>query len=172
MGVGLTLLTMFQCQNDPEKEYITKTDTVTTTTVVHDTVTVHKPKLVHDTAFVVYDVDRDRFIHDELYKMRFYERTYRDTNMIIRVQDSIVGYLMDRNVAYRILLPIKRVDSVFITKSSVKPFKYEIKGGLDLTKTNAFISTDLEVNRHTFQVGYDPFNKQAKLGYKYTIFRK
>ena len=175
--IGIALIATFLLGRSctPEPQIIEKV-THTSDTIYPDTVVVYEPQPypVHDTVIEVYPypIPPDSFTMAEFFKMRFYKRSYRDSNVVIDVEDSIVGYLMARKIGYRLFVPLKVVDTITIEKYAQNGYKYEIKGGLDLMRTNTFIGIDVDVKKHTFGVSYDPFNKAGLIRYRYTLFRK
>jgi hypothetical protein len=176
--IGLVVISFLagkQCSS-ADNEIITK-ETVTHTrdTIwAKDTTYVPKPYPVHDTEYVLvpYDIQFDSLKMKAAYQLRYYKKSYQDDNVFITIEDTILGYLMGRNVSYKLFVPLKIVDSVKIEKVSLKAPKWEIRGGFDITPRDLYLTGEYAKDRHNFSVGIDPFNKTGKLGYKYTLFRK
>lgn len=175
--IGVLLLGAFllgrQCSNKPKVIENTKTETIhKTDTIYPDTVFKRVPKLIHDTMWMVYDIPVDSVKLKNIYKVRTYTSTYRDSSIIVNVSDSILGYHLSQRVNYRLFVPKVIYDSTTITKTSLIAPKWEFKGGIDATPRNMFIDFELEKGRWSYNGGYDPFNKQVKAGVKYTISRR
>lgn len=178
VGAAIVLIFWKGCTPEPGTEYIDrvvhKTDTIWGDTSKVEPMVKWKTK--HDTEYVVYPIplitDEDTLRMREMYKMRYYENTYRNSKAVVTVQDSVIGYLTAQKVLYKNLAPERIVDSTTITKVSVMAPKLEIRGGIDLTKTNAYLGVDLGIKKHTIGVAYDPLNKQGLIRYRYTLFRR
>jgi hypothetical protein len=177
IGVVLTLIMFKGCFN-PEPEVVT-TVVTKTDTIWGDTITlkgIDRWRTKHDTEYVVYPIPiitkEDTLRMMEMYKMRYFERSYRNDKAHIVIQDSILGYLMDQKVLYRNLAPDKIVDSTLVEKVSYKPFKHEISGGIQVNTNQLYITGEYKKDKDAYSLSYDPFNKQILVGYKRTLFRR
>lgn len=110
----------------------------------------------------------------ELYRFFVYKDSIEDKN--IKIYSTIVTQgktLSSFKPKYKLKVPLTiidsvktlRVDSVFITKSS----KYQISAGLIASSKMLAPMLDLSINRSTYSVGYDPFNKTPVIGFKYKL---
>lgn len=177
LGIVAILLFLFgyQCGRDNTS----KTDSKTIT----DTLIVHKVDTIRDTTTIVKiktkPIIKDSFIPDTIYKdlnyVRTYENTYRDSNIVINSVDTVVGYQLAKILNYKLLVPYKIYDStiVKITKDSLifKPSKYELHIGLLASPKMLAPKLDISINRSTYSLGYDPFNKTPIIGYSYRLWR-
>lgn len=153
-------------------------------TVTHDTiwpdtakVEVPKPYPVHDTVEILqpYEIPLDTLKLRAFFQKRHYERSYKSKDVEVIVDDTIVGYLFDQKVSYKLFKPLSIVNSTLTSikyqDTVIKAPKWEFKGGIDLTPKNMYVGVDLEVNKDQYGVAYDPFNKQFKVLYRRTLFR-
>lgn len=179
--IGICLAIAFfagkQCgdRTDIEAPIGLRVDTIhTRDTIWPDTIKVYVPKRItkYDTQYVYYEIPPDTVQLEQLYKVRGYERTYRDSNMKVTVKDSILGFLMGQKVDYRLFVPLEIRDTIRIEKVSYKPFKWQFAPGIEATPKNIYFGADLQVNRTIYSGAYDPYNKQVKVGIKYVLFRK
>ncbi len=169
----------YQCgnsKNTPKNDLEAIRDTISIHTVdtLIDTLTVFKTKekrvFVPEYEFIV--IPPDSFTLAEFYKKRHYKDSYRDSNIQVQIEDTILGYLLHRKVNYRLFVPLRIYDStkVQITTSYPKLPKYQFSIGIDATPKNIFIGADLNINRTIYSIGYDPINKAPKIGLKYTLW--
>lgn len=109
------------------------------------------------------------------FNKRFYKNNYRDTNGVYTVEDSIIGYLIHQRLYYRDFKPISIINStiipVAVQDGTTVAKRWEFRGGIDATPKNLFLDVEYQKDRLSYSGGYDPFNKQAKVGLKYTFAR-
>lgn len=164
------------CGNTP------KTDLKTIT----DTLIVHKIDTIRDTVSIVkikikpilkdsIKIQLDSSLFKGLSYKRIYENTYRDSNIVINSQDTVIGYQTSKIINYKLLVPYKIYDStiVKITKDSLiyQPSKYQLSAGIISSPKMLAPVIDFSVDKWSFMTGYDPFNKQILVGGKYRIYR-
>jgi len=107
-----------------------------------------------------------------LLRKRFYTDSYKDSNLLVNINDSIIGYLTHRKVDYKLYVPLKIYDStttIINNKIPILP-KYQLKVGLTVNPRGLAPNVDLSIKRNTYSISYDPFNKIPYIGYKYTIW--
>lgn len=175
--IGTFLLGTQTCKNK-EIKYISKVET-THDTIWPDTTKIEVPKsyMIHDTFKMIeyYEIPQDSIQLQVFFQKRAYERSYKDKNIEILVQDTIVGYLIGQKTSYKAFKPISIVNSTITTVKSPDTLKiapkWEFKAGTDITVKNLYLNVELELNRNSYNIGYDPFNKQIRIGYKRTLFR-
>lgn len=159
-----------------------KNDTIVKTdTIWPDTMKIEVPKpypIKGDSILIEIPVEIpiDSVALKMFFNKRFYKQNYKDSGGVYTVEDTVIGYLLHQKLYYRSFKPLSIINSTVTTVKpldTVKVFKkWEIRGGLSATPRNMFIDLEYQKNRISYDFGYDPFNKQAKVGLKYTIFKK
>ena len=151
---------------------ITKIDTLKYTDTLMYPVPVQILKPVYDsiidTVYVVQDY----------YTGKIYEYDFKDTNIkfhagIIIHKNSLVSFIPEYEI-YRKTITTTNTIQV------VKPPKFALSVGADVgaiidsarLRALFFISASIQNGFNQYEVGYDPFNKAVKVGYKYTIIYK
>lgn len=155
------------------------------TTVVHDTIygdtvtvkSAGKPYAVHDTTWKVYTQEIDTVKLNEFFMVRGYSRTYKLGNLAyVEINDSVVGYLLSQKTNYRPIAPLAVTNSTLVSvkpQDSVKVAKkWELRASIDATPKNLFLGLEYQKDRLSYAVAYDPFNKQPKVGLRYTFIRR
>ena len=177
IGAAITLAFILGKSCSPDCPKVIETITThKTDTIWGDTITKVKlkPYKVHDTIIKSVPIPLDSNELAEFFKMRGYNTTYRDSNIEVEVYNEVVGYKIAENINYRLLKPLIIRDSIFTLNTiegPVKAPKYVLGIGADFTPKNLYLGAQLGVKRNNFDLAYDPFNKQVKIGYRYTIFR-
>jgi hypothetical protein len=170
-----------RCGVDSVKIPVYTQDTITLTdTIYPDTTKIEVPKPYYvkgDTVLleIPVPVPIDTFALKMFFAKRFYKNNYKDSNGVYTVEDTVLGYLLHQRLYYRDFKP------TIINNSTITPVpvldtlktakKWEIRGGIDATPSNVYLGLDYQRDRLSYSAGYDLFNKQTKIGIKYTIFR-
>lgn len=126
-----------------------------------------KSKIVHDTAYKVVYMDST-----ECNTVRFYEDSTITDRYNIYSKKYIQGKFLTEARSVKLKVPLIIKDSVVIKKDSLifKPAKYEVKVGV-LASFNMLAPVgELSINKCSYLLGYDPFNKQPIIGFKYRLF--
>jgi hypothetical protein len=169
--VVILVLSIKQC-NTPKIDLNTSGDTLIkhTVTTIRDTTTIFKIKenTVFEPIIVYKNIDTNKY--KIIPKYRVYNDTVRDSNVVIYLHDTILGYLTSRNLNYKLLVPLKIYDSTTIIRNN--NIKYQINLGLNTNFNDITPSLGLIIRNNGFYLGYDLINKRPNLGYKYTIFNK
>ncbi len=139
--------------------------------------TVYVPKL-QSIPYPVY-IDTNKYKPkpiDSLELNRFfnYKDSIFDKNIIIFRDITTQGKTLTNSVVkYKLKVPLIIKDSIVIKKDSIifKPSKYEIHGGLLASSRFIAPTIDLSVNKCTYGLGYDPFNKNIIVSFKYRIWK-
>lgn len=180
--VGAFLLGTQTCKDSPKNDLQPIHDTLRIHTIdtIHDTTTVFKFK--EKTVFQYIEVedpfeDQHNEVRDNLIiKKRYYTDTYRDTNLTVTINDSIIGYLTHRKVNYQLYVPLKIVDTKTVQITTQIPTLYkpkvQIRLGVLANQNSVNGLLDVQIKKITYTGGYDPFNKRVSIGLKYTIFTK
>jgi hypothetical protein len=156
------------------KEFKPEEPTVITITNYRDTIfpkdTIYeskwypsKPK--HDTVWVPLDsVDCN--------KVLVYNDTIKKVEYEAYTQTTIQGVLRDIKLGIKLKVPLMIKDCTVVKKDSLiyRPYKYEIHGGLIVGLTMLAPTIDLSIDRCTYSIGYNPFNRQPIIGFKYRMF--
>jgi len=153
-------------------------------TIVHDTIwpdttIIYKPKHIikHDTVQIIetYQIPLDSLKLKAFFQKRHYERSYKSKDVEISVDDTIIGYLLNQGVSYKLFKPLSIVNSTITSikyqDTITKLPKWQIKGGIDLTPKNLYIGVDLQISKDQYGIAYDPINKQFKVLYRRTLFK-
>lgn len=154
---------------------IVKNDTIWPDTMKIET---PKPYPVHDKVELIKEVPipTDTQAILDQFKLRHYTRHYRDKDIEVIVDDTILGTLIAQKASYRLFKPTSIYNSTVTTvkpQDTVKvPKKWELRGGIDITPKNLYFGLDFQKRRVSYSLGYDPFNKQVKGGLKFTILTK
>ena len=96
-----------------------KTEIITTVEVKHDTIwpdTVFKKVLVKIPVPKEYTVA----INGEPQAVKVYSDSLVDSNLVITYKDSIQGTMLGKNMSYRLFVPLRLIDSVFVRTTEVK----------------------------------------------------
>lgn len=150
------------------------------TTIVHTTDTIFSKDTVLKYAFKPGKIKRDTIT-----KIIYLDST--QCNRIYIYQDSIItkdyniyskkhiqGILRYDTIGVKLKVPLRIYDTTKITikKDSLifRQDKYQIHVGLLASTKMLAPSIDLSINKCTYLVAYDPFNKQPIIGFKYRLF--
>ncbi len=101
-----------------------------------------------------------------------YEDSLKDTNISIYYKDYIQGILRNKNISYKLKVPIKIIDSITTIITISKKPTFEFTGGFVAGK--GIISPNIEIGlkRHKIGLGYNLISKSPNFSYKYTFFTK
>lgn len=180
--IGAFLLGTQTCKDTLKNDLQPIIDTLRIHTVdtIHDTTTVFKFK--EKTVFQYVEVedpfeDQHNEVRDNLIlRKRYYTDTYKDTNLTVTINDSIIGYLTHRKVDYKLYVPLRIYDSTKTTITTQIPTLYkpkvQIRVGVLANQKSVNGLIDVQINKITYTGGYDPFNKRVSVGLKYTLFTK
>ncbi len=181
LGFGVILIILIfilgkQCNNSSKNDFKPITDTliINKTDTIRDTLTVFKMKIntIYRPIEIYKSIDSNKY--NNIRQYRVYQDTLRDTNIVIFIKDTILGYLENRQLSYKLLIPLKIYDTttVIITKQIPKLPKYQLKIGTLISSNYLSPNIDFSINRNTYSLGYDITNKIPTIGYKYTIWYK
>lgn len=164
LGALLTILLLKQCSSPVPTldEAVTKSDTV----IVHDTVfpdpiinkiyvKVNGP--VKEVSVIKYDSTICRL-------NRVYQDSLVDSNLVVYYKDSVNGVLLDKEMAYKLKVPLKIHSTTTITDSVLIPVK-SYKNGL-------YLFGEVGGNKSSFNysVGASFVSKKNyMLGYRYGV---
>lgn len=147
-----------QIQNDT----VVKSDTIWAKDTVISFKTIIKPK--HDT---IYEIDTIETGLDplDLFFTREYKDTLNDTNITIYSHSKVLGMLDEFNLKYKLKVPIKIIDSVFITKSISKSYtpRFSIYSGLETGGNTSSFNLSPYIDLHI---------KNKVIGYRYGLIDK
>ena len=121
-----------------------------------------KPK--HDTVWVPLDsVDCNKILvyNDTLIKPEYEAYTQTTVQGILR--------LSKLDIKLKVPLMLKDCTVVKIDSLVYRPYKYEIHAGIIVSPKMFAPVGELTIDRSTYILGYDPFNKQPIIGFKYRI---
>jgi hypothetical protein len=124
----------------------------------------HPSKPKHDTVWIPFDsVDVNKIlVYNDTIKKPEYE-AYTET--------TVQGILRDMKLGIKLKVPLIIKDCTLVKKDSLiyRPYKYEIHGGLVVGLTMLVPTIDLSIDRCTYSIGYNPFNRQPIIGFKYRL---
>jgi len=176
--IGAFLLGTQTCNNTPKNDLKPITDTLIIHKVdtIRDTTTVFKFKTKEIPVYIEIGPTFTDIPCKVALKKRFYADTYKDSNLVVNINDTIIGYLTHREVNYKLYVPLKIYDSTTTTITKevpklVKP-KFQLRAGIVANTNSANLELDMQINKITYIGGYDPFNKRVSVGLKYTLFTK
>ena len=147
-------------------------DTIRKTDTLMYPVPIEVIKPVYDTI-----IDTLRVVED-YYSGKIYEYNYKDTNLSIKsniiIHKNTLVSLFQEYEIYRKTITTTNTIQV------VKPPKFALSVGADVgaiidsarLRALFFISASIQNGFNQYEVGYDPFNRAVKVGYKYTIIYK
>lgn len=127
----------------------------------------------------VYDSIVDTvFVVQDYYTGKIYDYNFKDTNItfhagIIIHKNSLVSFIPEYEIYRKTITTTNTIEMV-------KPPKFALSVGSDVgalidssrLKPLFFITASIQSGFNHYEVGYDPFNKALKVGYKYTIIYK
>lgn len=153
--VGILIGMMFTCGK------VTETNTVTVTrsdTIWPDTVFKELVKRVPGPAktYTVYAEDSVKSL------VNVYKDTLRDSNIVISYQDSISGTLLGKNLSYKLLVPLKITDSVFVKTTEI----------VDNRKSRLLVGGSFSSGRDFLPLVSYQFPKGQLVGYQYSTLYK
>ena len=118
------------------------------------------------------------FVVTDYYTGKIYEYNYKDTNLSIKSniiihKNTLVSLFQDYEIYRKTITTTNTIEVV-------KPPKFALSVGADVgalidssrLKPLFFITASITSGFNQYEVGYDPFNKAVKVGYKYTIIYK
>ncbi len=166
------------CKNDLEPHIDTLR--IHTVDTIRDTTRIFKFK--EKTVFKYIEVgdpinDQNNQVRDQLIlRKRYYTDTYKDSNLVVNINDSIIGYLTHRKVDYKLYVPLRIYDSTttIITKEVPKLYKptFQMRIGAIANQKSIDLQLDIQIKRINYIIGWDPFNKRPSVGLKYTFITK
>jgi hypothetical protein len=180
--LGIIIIAVFilgyQCGNNKNTSK-TQLEAHTDTLIVHTTDTIF-PK---DT-IVRFKIKPIKGKIDTLYKIVYldsgacnrvyvYNDSIKTKDYDIYSKAHVQGLFRELDLDVRLKVPLRIYDttkitikdSIFITKSP----KYQIYTGIIATPKMLAPTIDLSINKCTYSIGYDPFNKQPLIGFKYRL---
>lgn len=151
---------------------------------IRDTLIVTKVDTIHSKDTVLKYALKLKFKVDTVIKPIYLDST--ECNRIYVYEDSIStkdytlyrkshvqGRLRYDTTGVKLKVPLLVINSTTVTiKDSIfvdKPYKYEIHTGVVASPKFLAPTIDLSINKITYSVGYDPFNKQPIIGLKYRL---
>lgn len=118
------------------------------------------------------------FVVQDYYTGKIYEYNYKDTNFSIHAgimihKNSLVSFIPEYEIYRKTITTTNTIEVV-------KPPKFALSVGGDVgalidssrLKPLFFITASIQSGFNQYNVGYDPFNRAVKVGYKYTIIYK
>ena len=164
------------CEKKPQPSIIRDTTTTIDTLRYKDTVFYPKPVEVLKP---IYDSIIDTvFVINDYFTGKIFEYGFKDTNITFKAgimlhKNSIVSLIPEYEI-YR------KTTTITNNIEIIKPPKFALSVGADIgaildstkVKPLLFITASIQQNKSIYEAGYDPFNKAAKVGFKYTIIYK
>lgn len=164
-------------KNTSDTISIHKRDTI----FLKDTIIVFKDKLVSKPYPIYIDTNKIKLQpldSLQLYRFFIYNDSIEDSN--IKIYSKIVTRgktLNSFKPSYKLKVPIVIIDSIktiikdsiFIT--STKLSKYQLSVGFITSPQILAPMIDLSINRSTYSIGYDPFNKQPLIKYSFRLWK-
>ena len=118
------------------------------------------------------------YVINDYYTGKIYEYNFKDTNIkfhagIMIHKNALVSFIPEYEIYRKTITITNNIESV-------KPPKFSLSIGADIgaifdstkVKPLLFITASIQQNKSIYEAGYDPFNKAAKVGFKYTIIYK
>lgn len=124
----------------------------------------HPSKPKHDTVWIPFD-------SVDVNKILVYNDTIRKPEYEAYTKTTVQGILRDMKLGIKLKVPLMIKDCTIVKKDSLiyRPYKYEIHGGLVVGLTMLVPTIDLSIDRCTYSIGYNPFNRQLIIGFKYRL---
>lgn len=125
-----------------------------------------KLKYKHDTIIKPIYLDST-----ECNRVYVYEDTIRTKEYDLYRKSHVQGKLRYDTTGVKLKVPIMIKDCTVVKKDSLifKPNKYEIHAGLVASPVSLYPIIEMSVDKNTFGIGYDPFNKIPYISYKFRI---
>lgn len=177
--LGLVAILLFflgyQCGNkDNSQSAVTKVVTNYRDTIFpKDTILTFKDKLIpypvyiHDTTLLSLPTDSL-----DLYRFFVYNDSIEDSNIKIYSNILTQGRTLRKfKPSYKLKVPLIIRDSTVVKIDSFiyQEYKYKIYVGIIASPKMLAPTLDFSINRSTYSIGYDPFNKQPIIGFKYKL---
>ena len=179
--LGISIISVFlfgkSCGNSTleiPKEYI-KVTKYKDTIFPKDTVYVPEEKLIPYPVYIDTNTYTSKPV-DSLELNRFFSHkdTIIDSNIELYRDIHTQGKTLVLNkISYKLKVPLIIKDCTIVKKDSIifKPSKYEFHVGF-LSSTKFISPTiDLSINKSTYTLGYDYFNKTPIIGFKYRLWK-
>lgn len=139
----------------------------------------HKTDSIRDTIRIVSYKRYPKFVYlkdtlkpykidsNNLFSYKLYSDTLRDSNVVIWSKNKVLGELTESNISYKLLVPTKIVDSVFITKNinNTKYSKNVIGLGVITSYNNISPIVKYSYKENNFLLGYNFIDKYPTVGY-------
>ena len=157
-----------------------KTNEILPTKIV--TVTNYRDTIFPKDTFIVYKLKPGKPVHDIVEKPIYLDST--QCNRVYVYSDSVKtkeydiyskahvqGLFRNLDLKVKLKVPLEIHDSIVVKIDSLiyRPYKYEIHTGVMVGTKSIIPTIDLSIDRSTYSLGYDPFNKQPIIGFKYKL---
>jgi hypothetical protein len=120
------------------------------------------------------NIDTPKVVED-YYSGKIYEYKYKDTNLSIKSniiihKNTLISLFQEYEIYRKTITTTNTIEVV-------KPPKFALSVGADVgaimdssrLRALFFVSASIQNGFNQYEVGYDPFNRAIKIGYKYTI---
>ncbi len=146
------------------------------------TITNYRDTIFPKDTFIVYKLKPGKPVHDTVEKPIYLDST--QCNRVYVYSDSvktkeydiyskahIQGLFRNLNLKVKLKVPLEIHDSTVVKIDSLvyRPYKYEIHTGVMVGIKTIIPTVDLSIDKCTYSLGYDPFNKQPMIGFKYRL---
>ena len=148
------------------------------------TITNYRDTIFPKDTFIVYTIKPSKPIHDTIEKPIYLDST--QCNRVYIYSDSIKtkeydiyskahvqGLFRNLDLKVKLKVPLVIKDSTVVRIDSLiyKPYKYEIHAGIITTSKTIAPMIDLSIDKCTYSIGYDIFNKYPVIGFKYRLIQ-
>jgi hypothetical protein len=123
-----------------------------------------KPK--HDTTWIL--VPRDSLDCTRVFQ---YDDTLIHKEYEVYSRVHVQGKLRQMQLGVKLKVPLMIKDCTVVKIDSLvyRPYKYEIHGGVLVSSNMLAPVAEVSIDKLTYSLGYDPFNKRPIIGFKYRI---
>lgn len=121
----LIICLFFTCKND---YFNCNPATVTTDTLTtHTSDTIYQKDTIWNFKYKTITRPVNVYINTQKDTIRVYNDTLSDTNLVIMLKDTINGILLGQNISYKLKVPVKIIDSVFVNITKTELAKKRTK---------------------------------------------
>lgn len=146
------------------------------------TITNYRDTIFPKDTVIIYNLKPGKPVHDTIEKPIYLDST--QCNRVYVYSDSvktkeydiyskahIQGLFRNLNLKVKLKVPLEIHDSTVVKIDSLvyRPYKYEIHAGVMVGVKNIIPTVNLSIDRSTYSLGYDPFNKQPMIGFSYKL---
>lgn len=128
----------------------------------------HPSKPIHDTTWIL--VPKDSLDCNKVFQ---YDDTLVHKEYEVYSRVHVQGKLRQMQLGVKLKVPLTIKDCTVVKRDTFiyRPSKYQFNVGLQASPQSLVPMIELGINKSSYGLGYDPFNKFPIVTYKYRIFQ-